>query len=462
MWECPGCLYLNEDPDELCARCANPRIPPAAAEPAAPDAAATVITAAVPTQPRPLAAPVPPAKPAAPRKHRSKSAPVAVSIIFISLLLLGGLGYLAYSTGRLDDLLGRLSPRSSGIAGTDATTAPELEPDDPLQQVIEARARGIRSYRKVATALRDSRSELDHLEELIVTAAAGDAWSGQAPATAPTDPNLPQPAGSQQSALPQLSAYTETQVQAYTDFAALCGRSDAPALEPYKTILFDEFVAQFERLIGAIGRVYSVDQQGQDPAYLLPDRIAAAVRPQSEEAADKLKQGWMDFTEMRRQLLLDEQYQDYYNQLQARIDAVREVRDQFDAAGKELQNYSLRAGTLTPGASTLLDILDKLSDSIEVLVLDFESYCASLPADASSDRLEQLKEQFTTDAQAQHFFAFDQVYRIYVEDRELSHPAYARLAEHLAFVKEHWPRLEGQYRRTYELNEALWAEKWAK
>jgi len=460
MWECQACNYLNEDLDEQCQRCAAARIGGGQQD-------ATVKVAAqpapAPVPPRP--APQPPAgaqpQPAGRKRRMGTMEWLSVAVIIVGLCVLGGALYYAWWLGKLDpailwayDQLGITPPgyENTGAPAQPATT--EIPPSDPLQLVMQANVRGIKPLRAEAERLAAQRAEIAALQEKMTTALAGGfATSGAAPSEAQS---------TTAAVLDEVSGFTEQLFQKLSSFQKLAASTTKPELADSLTILRDEWEAQLGQLIDVIGAAYAADSGDSNTAYLLPERISAAFAAVSPEGAERLRQRWGNAVHAREQAKLDVQLADVYLQLQARLDAIDEVRRQFNDAAGSLPEYHIRAGLLPTAAGQYLDLLDKLESSIEELQVEYEEYRATLDPQLTSDKLEQYFKSYEEKAQGEHMYAFQEIYRIYAQDKDLSHPAYAKLAAHVDFVKQHWPRIADSYRMVYEKYEQEWKVRWVK
>lgn len=465
MWECQSCNYLNEDLDEQCARCAAGRISSELADSRSEEELpvdATQVVAVI--KPAASAVPAPAAQTALRSKPKAERG--ALAFVLIGLVILAGLLYYAWWIGRLDPAIYwtygvlHLEPPGGFPPADTSATAETAEPAlDPLDTILEARIRGIKPLRKVAEQLYARRNELNTLHTQVAFTLASGSVQLPLQNTDPTASDKGEQAPSIDSVLQQLG---ERMLLEYGEFRLMASRAEAVELQDSVQILRDEWEAQFSQWLGIAGDLYAIDPSGQSPLYLLPDRIVAECTQDAPQAAERLKQRWSDAVNARQQHQLDEQLSDEYLQLQARIAAVDEVRDQFNAAAASLPEYHIRAGVLPQAAMQYLELLEKLLATMEALSLDSEQFEQTLDSALTSEKLEQYQKSLLQKLQEQHLFAFTEIYRLYAQDEALAHPVYQNLAGHMGFVQQHWPRAEGAYRSVYTKYEQEWASRWNK
>jgi hypothetical protein len=442
MWQCEQCGYRNEDWDETCQRCGAQL--PAEAEPAAeqPDSAAEAQAGAeVPPKAvqevREQLAAAPPKEPTT-RRGRSRALEIVAWLIVIACLIgLGVVGYIARYRG----LIPALFQPAGGPAEQVEPAADGEAVEDPLAAVYEDDVAELKRFRRFGDALREAEAALAGKE------------------IAPTVDGRPAPETLQ--LLGELEQLGERLLSDYVEFEDLCARYSPDDLRPYQELLRQFFVARFSSLQGLLGEAYSRDADGVNTAYVLSDRLAAALEPHDAAGAEALKAQWAEAVYDRDQFLLDLAHEEELMQLAARLEALKDVHGQYNQAFSELPPYGAHRGVLDSNARKLLELLDQLGVTLEELVVEFEEYEATLDPLERSDRMEDYVEEFTTLAREDHLFCFTETYRIYVKDKRLEHPAYHGLADRYAFVKEHWPELELDYRGVYTTYEQRWADLWA-
>jgi hypothetical protein len=68
--------------------------------------------------------------------------------------------------------------------------------------------------------------------------------------------------------------------------------------------------------------------------------------------------------------------------------------------------------------------------------------------------------QFESLAKTDHLYTFEEIYKIYEQDKELTHPVYSTVAGHYQFVLDHWSETALRYEEIYRESEEQWAQTW--
>lgn len=436
MWQCPECKYWNDEPAQRCERCEAERDE----EPDAPAESHDTRESA------PLQLDIQAAAPAG--KRWSVLERVALAVILVCVLVLGAVALLLWRGGlSLADLTGGAN-QGEGQGGTTAVLTPasggaeeEAAAEHPLEPIYADDQRGLGQLRPFADEVMDYEEQAGGL--------AAPALGGGA---------LPPEAADYLARLRELG---EELLDSYESFAAEAPDWDDPDLDPYVKLLRDGYQAAMADVLGRIGAVYSRDDYGQYSAYGLSDTLAAAVEAVDPARAEELRAVWLTYVGERQEFLLNQAQVEETRRLSALEAGLREIRDNFQRSLNQLPPYTAHNGLLDGAGRDTLDLLELLATNIEVAVGEYEEYVATLSVAELSRANRDLMSRFLDLAQQDHLYAFTETYRIYAQDRRLEHPAYGRLAEHYAFVEEHWPELQMSYRRVYSNYEAEWAAMWA-
>jgi hypothetical protein len=215
------------------------------------------------------------------------------------------------------------------------------------------------------------------------------------------------------------------------------------------------------RIVEKIGESYRIDDELNHPAYLLSDSLPGAIDQAGVGDSQPVRDRWLEIVHGRDQRILDESHVEDYRRIQAHIDTMTQVHDEFSALLASIPAYKIRGGYIGKDATRALETYDALADKVEAIVVEFDKLMEAFPEQDRPDQMKQLVAQFTAKAQEDHFFAFRETYLIYAQDRELRHPAYDKLKAHYGFVEAHWPSNAGAYEETYLKHEQLWAQAWA-
>lgn len=495
MWQCQNCQYQNDEWDEVCARCTAPRgassvlaVPaegeagagPGSAEVSAqvqvkhePEIAvpgsefATVTTrppepvspvdspaspaaklstdrteAQVPAVPAAAPAPVPAAEPPVPplAAARGRLDAVVTTLILVCIFGLVIVGWLAVQRGFFNDVLGRVENASQSDGAVDGTEA--VLPDDPLEALNDRGVPKLKQFREYAEVLRDTDAALEGNS----VSAVGETGSLSSES---------------QQWLEGLGPVAEALILQYDSFEAKAAANHEGELEQYKIMLREQFAARMQNLLEPIAQARSRDISGNLQAYMIGDRLIAALDKHGQIDSSPLKDRWLAALRAREQLNLDTQNAEVYRQLEARLAALTELHQDYSSSFSEAPPYKIRNGIIDATAGKLLGLYNDLAVKIEEFTSEFEEYSAGLDPALDSDRRKELIKQFIELAQEDHEYAFTETYKLYAKDKELSHPAYLELGKRVEFVKLHWPDLEGRYRITYTKYETAWARRFS-
>jgi len=454
MWECLECHYVNDDWEELCQRCGLGRIsppltaPPIAVEPAQvqPVEPVPASAEAVPGRVKRTLAESRAAEGAAPRRRRRMTW-LETSGLLLVLVSLGGclaVGYLAWRQGVLDRYLPEQFRSQGGSeSGQQASQGALTEQQllgDPLSDLETARTPGFAPFRRFIQPLRKAREEL-----------AGVTFSSISPATLSAESIVE---------LDSLGGLGDKLLEHYSEFEQLAAKSRGEELLRQIDVLRSEFAARFTELITALGEAYGRDGAATDTVYLLSDTIPNAVEQLGKIDPLPLREAWRKAVHARDQMFLDIKNEDVYRQLEARYAALLEIHNAANAGLKAVPPVEWQGGVLSEDGAKLLDLYDGLATHVEKLVVEFETYSATLTVELDSDRRRELIKQFLDLAQGDHLLCFEEAYKIYARDRELSHPAYENLRVHYEFVKAHWPGRRSSYEEIFNRYEEEWQQHW--
>jgi len=454
MWECLECHYVNDDWEESCQRCGLGKIspsltaPPSAGEPAQVQPAEPVPASgeAMPVRVRRTLAESRAAEGAATGRRRRMTLLETAGLLLV-LISLGGclaVGYLAWRQGVLDHYLPeQLRSQGPGTAGQQSEGGALTEAEllgDPLSDLETTRTSGFASFRRFIQPLRKAREEL-----------ADVSFSSTAPATLSAESIVE---------LDSLGGLGDQLLEHYSEFEPLAAKARGEELLRQVDVLRSEFAARFTELITALGQAYSRDGAATHTAYLLSDTIPNAVEQLGKIDPLPLREAWRKAVHAREQMFLDIKNDDVYRQLEARYSALVEVHNSANAALKSVPPVEWHGGVLSEDGAKLLDLYDGLATHVEKLVVEFEAYSATLTVELDSDRRRGLIKQFLDLAQGDHLLCFEEVYKIYARDRELSHPAYENLRVHYDFVKAHWPGRRSSYEEIFNRYEEEWQQRW--
>jgi hypothetical protein len=370
---------------------------------------------------------------------------VAVVVIVLSLIALGGYGYYAWQAGQLAWLGLPLpapdsSPEQIEAESRLADAKLALPAEHPLALIYNAKSKGMKRFHKYADYLMETESGLAAftLPDLLSGGLSPEASQA-----------LDELYGQGVELLLQYQAF-EADIQQY-------GSAD---IDQFLALLRAQFVLNMDTLVALAGEVYVPDTEGLHAAYGLSDDFPMAVEPHSPEAATSLRHTWAEVVYRHTQHMLDIETAEEQRQAQAHLDALRELRLAYEFSMNDIPPYRMRAGSPDKAARDTLELLDAYADSLETLVTEFTAFNETVNQPIRADKLKSSLRAFTELAQQYHEYAFTEVYRIYAQDRKLKHPAYQRLKDHYAFVEEHWPNRAPAYERIYRQFEAEWDLKW--
>jgi len=434
MWQCPACSYYNDEWDEQCQLCETAR--------GGGEAASDV----EPAQPLPpVLPPIPKAGKEAPAPRYSVLERVAVVVIVLSLIALGGYGYYAWQTGQLAWLGLPLpapdsSPEQIEVESRFADAKLALPAEHPLALIYNAKSKGMKRFHKYADYLMET-------ENGLAAFTLPDLLSG----------GLSPEARQALDELHGLGVELLLQYQAFEEDIHQYGNDD---IDQFLALLRAQFVLNMDTLVALAGEVYVPDTEGLHAAYGLSDDFPMAVEPQAPEAATSLHQTWAVVVYRHTQHMLDLETAEVQRRVRAHLDALRELRLAFEYSMNDIPPYRMRAGSPDKAARDILELLDAYAGSLETLVIEFAGLQETISQPIRADKLKSSLRTFTELAQQYHEYTFTEVYRIYAQDRKLLHPAYQHLKDHYAFVEEHWPGRAPAYERIYRQYEAEWDLKW--
>jgi hypothetical protein len=248
----------------------------------------------------------------------------------------------------------------------------------------------------------------------------------------------------------------------YEAFEQRAAKDQAPKLQSYQEILRAGFIARMERFVEKIGEAYAAEQGSNNPVFTLSDTFIKAIETYGRASAGGIREKWLAAVHAQEQSALTDQFEPQIAALEQRIEQLKTLHREVDEVLQGAPKYHIRGGIIGSTARNLLEVYDSLATRVEAQVVEFEAYVAKLPAETRVDRIEELTREFTKLAQEDHFHAFRETYKIYEQDKELEHPAYANLKNHYKFVEDHWPTMVGNYKQTYTASEMLWERNWAK
>jgi hypothetical protein len=370
-----------------------------------------------------------------------RAVPVAaILLIAVALLGLAAVGYIAWQRGLLDSLVApRTQPSPVKVSVVEDKSAVAGDSGkDPLDRLNDE-VGGIKPYRQFAEVIRAMDAELEATK-----------IESQAPGV------LAEATKQRLYELQKLGTQFSTD---YEDFETRAARDTQPKLQPYQDIVRKAFLERMRSIVNKAGQAYVVQKDANHPVFTIGDTFIAAVQRFGKADATPLRDEWLAAVHTEEQSELTVQYQPQIKEIQARIEKLKKTHREVDELLKAAPEYRIRGGVLGNTARSLLEIYDSLASRVEGDVVDFEQYVAKLPEEnGGSDELKAKVDEFTQLAQQDHFYAFRETYKIYEQDRDLEHPAYARLKEHYKFVEEHWPTLKMQYQAQYSESETRWAK----
>jgi hypothetical protein len=414
MWQCNSCEYLNEEIDEACQKCCQARAE--AAEPG--------------DQPA-HAVPDEQGKPAAEQKEQAATNAVSILLIIACVLAIGAVGYLAWQRG----LIGQLFPAGEPVAVTDTSVVDDLWADAP-----PAPAQFERKARPARTAIDDM---------LVAAANTAVNYSEDGALTGETD-----------EALRDLAGLGRDLVWQYQEFENAVAEANDPLLGEYAQFVRDRFQQAMLASLEVTARAYSRDATGGHPAYLLSDEYVQAADNFGLIDTAELEAVWDSAVHARRQRELDRQYAGQYRELAARVAALEEIHGEFNAQLSAMPPYTVRSGVLGKDARDLLTLLGELADKIELMVIEFEDYRTGLTGLEPSDRMQEYIAQFDSLARTDHLYAFEEIYKLYEQDKELVHPVYTQVSGYYQFALDHWSESAMRYQEIYQASEVTWAMRW--
>ena len=424
MWQCASCEYWNEEWDEACAKCGTERI--SRDHPEEPVAAGA-------------------GQGGQPEQHRRFGALewAATAVIVVCLGVLGYLGYVYFARGGFN--LNLSMPQVNVAQPVNDTAAPEFDPrqvaletDHPLASVYNADLRSARAY-------------IPYADKLVATEYAIQTVA------------LPQESDTEidYTGLDQLRELTDSLLESYGRFEADCREGTAEELVPFQQLIRSCYSLRFDELLAAIGAYYILDGEGVHPAYLLSDAVPAAVEPHDPDLALRLTQRWAAVVFDRSQHELNQSMAAEIAELQSWLEAMTVLHRGFQVKQAGIPPYDVRNGIIDGNAKLALEALDELMTDVESLATGFEEYRQGIGDLGRSNRIKNLCSQFEQLAQTDHAYGFEEIYKIYVQDRSLTHPVYDRLKQHYDFVAETWPELQVGYRVVFNKYENEWADRWA-
>ncbi len=406
--------------------------PPSVAQAAPVDAG----TAAASTPPPVSSAP--PLVDARPPRPASKFDAALTTLIIVLVFGLVVVAWLAVQRGALGQWMGQAQ---------DAAETQQLAPDgsllpaDPLDMLNDKGVGGLKPLRQYAKVLRE-----------VDVALEGHSITGGAQPGTLSDESA--------AWIESLMPMADSLVQQYEQFETAATKDASAELEPYKAMLREQFAARMQTLLEPVAEARSKDVSGNLKAYLISDTFTGVLDRHGKVDSAPLKDRWLEALHAKDQLALDISNTEVYKQLEARLAVLTELHNDYSQAFRDAPQYKVRNGYIDVTAGKLLELYNELGQKIEDFVTEFEEYSAGLDPAKDSDRRKELIKQFLKLAQEDHEYAFEETYKMYEKDKELSHPAYKELAARVEFVKQHWPDLESRYRVIYTQHELAWDRRW--
>lgn len=436
MWQCSKCDYLNEDLDDTCQKCGTDRnAQEEQAADAAPDAAPAAPPAASPVQPKqPEPSEVqlnPPGT--AERRERATTNAISVLLIVACIVGLAAVGYFAWQRGLIRRIFGGEKPAA---VAQDQQEAEDIWADAPPCP---------------AGFKRHTKEERDAVDAIMAYIPGVEVKFDENGALTPES----------DAALTELAKLGNDLAWQYGEFEKAVVEAKDPQLGEYAQFVRDRFENAMIQSLQVAAKAYGNDLKGEHAAYLLSDTYVQAADEYSLIDSAQIHTVWDSAIHARQQMLLDRQYTEQYRQLAARVEALKEIHREFNKQLSAMPPYKIRSGILGKDARDLLDLLGELADKIQDMVLEFEEYKSSISGLEQSDRMKEYYSQFESLAKTDHLYAFQEIYKIYEQDRELNHPVYQKLKDYYQFALDHWSESALSYQQVYEQSEATWARKWA-
>jgi len=456
MWQCDACSYYNDNWDEACAKCGAAKPGQAAAvspEPATTPDDSTTVDATVVT------APVEAESKAAgdgslPKADSDVRPPQAVGdgrppaaavdrvlriVIAVIGLAIVATAIFAWQRGLLSGVDGKRE--AAGASGNQAMVdagSEEIQVTQADVDLIPAKHR--RRFSGFLDQIAEAKNAAANLRPQI-----------------DRDGVL---AAEDLTVLDALYAAGQQLGESYGQFEQAVADAGDPELATFSATTRQQYEQAMHAVLEALGAFRAADLSEMQRAYLLSDELPAVADKWGHLDTESLHEIWLQALRDRHQLELDLKYVEYYRQIQARLDALIQIHQEFNQALQDAEPYSIRSGTLGAGARAHLDALDSYAGLVERSVMEFEEYLAELEGLEISDRREELIESFESLAQQDHIYCFTEIYTIYVKDQELDHPVYGALKDRFGFVREYWPRLESTYSSIALGYEAEWDRFW--
>jgi hypothetical protein len=393
-----------------------------------------------------MAAPAPEAKKAAGADG------LAWAIIGIALILLVGIGAVAYNRGliKLPARTGQphvitQPPPATPPTGTAPPTAAESEAAaqaslaDPLAMLDDDVA-GIAPYREFRSYLRELDGKLSGFK--FETGEDG----------ALTEASV--------ASLDALNILGNELNQKYKDFEERCKTETAEELRAYQSTLRRAFRDRMVALVQVLGSANKLERDSTRVVYTLPDTFVASINQYGIENPEPISAAWLEAIKEREEAILNADNATIINTLEAKKKALSDVHNQFNIEFAATPPYHVNSGVLGQDAAALLDKYESLATKVEELVVDMEAYTATIPEDKLSERMKEIIQSFTDLAQQDHLYCFHEAYTIYILDRDLTHNTYRRLKDHYEFAREHWPRMVESYVQVYTESESAWDQRW--
>jgi hypothetical protein len=436
MWQCKECEYHNDDWDESCLRCGAERVnhDVSTLVEAAPDDTLThqKIAEEATEQDSKGTTPQPKSK----KSRLSFAETFAILVIAVCVLGIVVIAYFAWSRGTLALPWGSPADVVTEDAVLPAMTEAEDQLSDELREIKQGKDRKLRSYRRFADVLETTAQQS---AKISLIAMVGEEAQAK---------NL--------EALPQIGELVGTLLEEYKRFEQHAAKNSNIELLPYIKAVRAEFISSFSALFSKQGQVYIYDTDRSRTEYLLVDTVINDISQMGYADVEPLHETWRQVVHNREQRILDEQYADIYAEIGEHQAQLNAVHNEHNRRFQQIAPYNIRFGHLDVNARQYLEVLASLAAAVEEQVLEFEQYKSELAELRESDRLLQLYEEYKKLAQEDHLHCFTEVYRMYVRDKDLTHPAYASLADRYAFVEEHWPREAIVYQQIYMQCEAEW------
>jgi len=429
MWQCGACEYWNDEWDETCRNCNAGRI-----SKDQPESSGTAVPADGVTK----------AEASTPKLRRfGVFETVITGVIIVCVLALGYLGYIYYSKGQVNlDLklptvkLPKAGPGSGQDTGFDPRTT-ALETDHSLAALYSAETREVRPLYPFADTLIATEYALETIDRPKQDEAAFST-----------------------AGLDKLEELTDNLVVSYEEFEAVYDELDSIELASYAQLLRTVYALRFDDIIMRVGEFYIVDDEGVHQAYMLSDELPAVLEKYDPDLALQLIKRWGSVNFDRSQRQLDATLTAEIGELNGWAEAMMVLHKGFQTERGNVPPYGVRNGIIDPAAKQTLDLLNELLNDIELLTTGFEEYRAGIGDLSRSDRIKNLCRTFTDMAQTDHLYAFEEIYKIYAQDRSLSYPVYEELKAHYNFAIETWPNQEVTYRGVFITYENEWADRW--